>query len=798
MKIEALKVLDVQRIGDMDDGVKAGIDESSLPFVFELVSKQLYSNPIGSVVREITSNCFDSHVEAGVDEPVIISKTYDQEEGYSIEFKDVGMGISPSRMDDIFMKWFSSTKRGDNTQIGGFGIGSKTPLAYADMFYITTIYNNKEYSYLLHKGENKPTLESLHGYDVIEEEYEYWSEESEEIGEPEIRYREIRMPIGVDTEDHNGTTIKINIANSKDDPRISDVKKFEAELKFQLSYFDNVYFKDWGISNDYDIYEGKYFKFRSDISQSSNGIHLCVGKVRYPIDVGRVSIHKACASMPIAIKFEIGELQVTPSREAIRYDDKSIKLIQERVTLATEELIAIFEKQNPVIETLKEYEKLRVGTPRITFDKEKNHILNMWNYSGADKGFRFAPLEPLNLKSLPDNLFFMWNIVGNVSHDGSIRSSYKSVNNDFVIQCNYVVIEKGEKLSRYTNLYIHSLYPDISIIERSKLDYDAITRKLNISASKAVGKAKMIRSYINVVDDILKTKGLKYVDLKPSDEWVAKYKRSVIESTAAYMRRKNKMLFVRDIRYGGQGAEISALDLQTRAGILIYGFKEDKNILESIYHIISQSRPSIRKGEPKSFMVIQIAKSIEPDILGGKKTIYWKDLFSKKFFRRIETAIEIRKRLDEYGIHDIESYEKYIRGFKEDLDTVRDSMRGFTATRNNNLLLYAKDYYTEGNFIESMLIPVNRFTAKYKFIPKLPLEKHINIYRLNEEDEKDYVDFLKFKKIKLRNKFYLKDKRQLEYEENLKKILNEFKCPLTNLLTYNLINNDKDNNSSEE
>src|SRR5437764_1238749 len=127
MKLEQIKQLEITRVGNQEGGVQAGIAEESMPFVFELVSKQLYSNPIGSVVREITSNCFDANIEAGVDNPVVISKKYDSDEGYSIEFQDRGIGLSGRRLVDVYMNYFSSTKRLDNTQIGGFGIGSKTP-----------------------------------------------------------------------------------------------------------------------------------------------------------------------------------------------------------------------------------------------------------------------------------------------------------------------------------------------------------------------------------------------------------------------------------------------------------------------------------------------------------------------------------------------------------------------------------------------------------------------------------------------------------------------------------------------
>ena len=37
------------------------------------------------------------------------------------------------------MNWFSSTKRNTDEFIGGWGLGSKSPLAYQDYFFIITI-----------------------------------------------------------------------------------------------------------------------------------------------------------------------------------------------------------------------------------------------------------------------------------------------------------------------------------------------------------------------------------------------------------------------------------------------------------------------------------------------------------------------------------------------------------------------------------------------------------------------------------------------------------------------------------
>ena len=50
------------------------ISKDSTSMVFQIFTRNMYSNPIGSIVREITSNCFDSHVEAKVNAPVVIRK----------------------------------------------------------------------------------------------------------------------------------------------------------------------------------------------------------------------------------------------------------------------------------------------------------------------------------------------------------------------------------------------------------------------------------------------------------------------------------------------------------------------------------------------------------------------------------------------------------------------------------------------------------------------------------------------------------------------------------------------------
>lgn len=265
MKIATAKQLDITNIAGNFDTKKAGIDASSLPIIFEMLSKSFYSNPIGSIVREITSNCFDSHIEAGVEDAVIIKKGND-EEGTYISFNDFGVGLSPERMDKIYMNWFSSTKRETNTQIGGFGLGSKSPLSYTDYFYINTTFEGNLYNYIFSKGVEVPEL------DLLNQE---------------------------ETTKRNGTEIRIYLKTNE----FREVNFFRNELKKQLCYFDNVVFEGWDISNDYFIYESELFKFRGGIDNANDEMHIAFGKVTYPIDWNILDMEPIKA--PVGVKFNI-------------------------------------------------------------------------------------------------------------------------------------------------------------------------------------------------------------------------------------------------------------------------------------------------------------------------------------------------------------------------------------------------------------------------------------------------------------------------------------------------------------
>jgi DNA topoisomerase VI subunit B len=114
---------------------------------FSILSKSMYQHPIAAIVREIICNAIDSHKSANKsDIPVHVCLPNKFSPNFSVE--DFGVGLDDQGVREIFSTYFGSTKSESNTDIGGFGLGSKTPFSYSETFMIRTRKDNKEREYV--------------------------------------------------------------------------------------------------------------------------------------------------------------------------------------------------------------------------------------------------------------------------------------------------------------------------------------------------------------------------------------------------------------------------------------------------------------------------------------------------------------------------------------------------------------------------------------------------------------------------------------------------------------------------
>lgn len=301
----------VQTTGQITEN-KVGIDARNLDFIATLLTSNLYSKPINSFLRETVANAYDSHIEAGNKEPILlliqeIEKCYksyrfgDSSYKVRISIRDYGIGLSPERFEEIYRNIGSSTKRDSNDFIGCFGIGRFASLSLADQANITSYYNGKKYSYLMYKNGSGINIDA--------------------IGSP------------IEGDFKNG--LEVSVVTKVTENSLT-------EALFELQFFDMLHVEykkrdnldSDSISgfveefNDRKFSDFKHFSLSMSGGRAYNRF-VRMGNVLYNIDSSKFS--GFFASSYIVPNVPVGSIDITPNRENVQYTDKTINTINNAV-----------------------------------------------------------------------------------------------------------------------------------------------------------------------------------------------------------------------------------------------------------------------------------------------------------------------------------------------------------------------------------------------------------------------------------------------------------------------------------
>ena len=126
--------------------------------VLEVLTK-LYSNPIQTITQEYICNARDANRESKSKKTIEI--TIPTRFSPTLKIRDYGIGLNPDRISNVFLKYGNSTKRDNNNETGGFGIGAKSAWAYTDSFVITSYVDGIKRTYLAHKSSGNGNLDLL-------------------------------------------------------------------------------------------------------------------------------------------------------------------------------------------------------------------------------------------------------------------------------------------------------------------------------------------------------------------------------------------------------------------------------------------------------------------------------------------------------------------------------------------------------------------------------------------------------------------------------------------------------------
>lgn len=286
---EAMIVTDGDEI---NESIGMSLDLDSAQILMQMLSKNLYSDSIGSTIRECASNALDSHRRAGVKDPIVVSLKMNSSQNYEFSVEDFGIGLNDDDVKNIISKYGKSTKRNSDTELGMMGLGFKAPLAYSSSFYFICRKDGIERKYMMYEGEDTNTIDRLY-----------------------------ERP----TAERDGVKVVVPV-------KWSDRDEFYRKMKEQLAYFEDVYFdvnvNNYTIDNSFTIYRNEHFQY-SQLA-SDEYLHICLDNVYYPIDFSKLEIPKL--EFPVALRFSLTDgIFPTPNREAIRYTQEAKQIIMNRL-----------------------------------------------------------------------------------------------------------------------------------------------------------------------------------------------------------------------------------------------------------------------------------------------------------------------------------------------------------------------------------------------------------------------------------------------------------------------------------
>jgi len=271
---------------------------------FEMLARQ-YSDPIKAILQEISANAADSHIRAGIPE-----RPFDVKLPNSIDphfrVRDYGVSMTQEVIYDIYINYMKSDKTNTNDETGFFGIGSKTPLAYTDSFNIKTYLDGKMHLYTLGYNENNiPELNEFAAHDTDEE---------------------------------NGVEISFAVKSE-------DFSKFSDKAAHVYSFFTVpptvAGVTSFATKTFTKLLEGtNWFMFKESRSDNS---YVVMGNIAYPLsddDIG-VSYSSDYYNMingGIVLEVPMGTVSMTPSREALEYNDTTIAYIKSRLDVVKKEM----------------------------------------------------------------------------------------------------------------------------------------------------------------------------------------------------------------------------------------------------------------------------------------------------------------------------------------------------------------------------------------------------------------------------------------------------------------------------
>lgn len=295
----------------VEESIAFGISAKDSVHIMSILRDQLYSDKIMAVLREIGANAADANAMAGrQDQPISVFLPTLADP--CLRIRDSGPGLSLDDVRTVFSQYGASTKRDSNEVVGMLGIGSKSPFAYSDSFVIVSWHDGSKATYnavIDESGAGRIDLLAVEDCD------------RSETG------LEVQMPV-----------------------RPADCKAFEEKAKALFVHFEprpqiNVQLPTPPKTRDVP---GAKISDEEDQYGSGSKWTAVMGRIPYPVSLDQLTsgtggsdLTRAAQRVSGTLYFDIGELQVAASREALKYGDATRAVLIRRINRSIDDYVKL-------------------------------------------------------------------------------------------------------------------------------------------------------------------------------------------------------------------------------------------------------------------------------------------------------------------------------------------------------------------------------------------------------------------------------------------------------------------------
>jgi len=289
-------------IGTLSQGFESkdvsvvSVNADALEIVSQMFQNDIYSNKLEAAIRETTANAIDEHIKYNIDRDVEINlETVKNETWLSV--RDFAKGLDEKDLREVFGGLFCSTKNLTNSATGGFGIGAKSPICYAESFIVTSFFNKKKTSFVFYRdrGVTGSSITKIAKFN------------EEETNEPSGI--EVRIPIqSADVEKAN-TITKNFVQDLSEESKVVYVNHFQSTIR-------PVKEKVWNIGN---------FKVCQKDIQNDYSISIRMGSIVYRLPDFFDLNNNLFNNSKTLIDVPIGTFSMPPSRETLSDVPENIK-----------------------------------------------------------------------------------------------------------------------------------------------------------------------------------------------------------------------------------------------------------------------------------------------------------------------------------------------------------------------------------------------------------------------------------------------------------------------------------------